>query len=271
MLIAINGVDYNVDFLTNFDENKPTLVCLHGFTGTANTFSFLQQSIFSHNVLVIDLIGHGQTSSYVHPYRYTNDSQISDLDTIFSKLKLETIDLLGYSMGGRLALAYALSYPHKINKLILESASPGLSNKEDREKRRQSDNRLVSLLLNQGIERFVNYWESIPLFLTQKQLPITIQKKVRQERLSQEAFGLAMSLRYFGTGIQPSLWDKLDKTYPFDTYLMVGEDDKKFVTLADKMNNSMKQSTVITLEGSGHCVHLEKPTEFVEVLTKLLI
>ncbi|APB30692.1 2-succinyl-6-hydroxy-2,4-cyclohexadiene-1-carboxylate synthase [Vagococcus teuberi] len=269
MLISVRGVDYYINYVTEFDCMKPTLVCLHGFTGTSQTFHFLHD-IKTHNVIAIDLIGHGKTSVFVHPYRYTSEQQVKDLEEIRDRLNLDKIDLLGYSMGGRLALAYAFEYPTRVNSLILESSSPGLDDIDSRKIRRQSDNRLACLLLDKGIGKFVDYWETILLFDTQKTLSQIVRETIRQERLSQQAIGLAMSLHYFGTGTQPSLWGKLEKEYPFHPYFLVGQKDVKFVSLAKQMNQLMTESTVIEFEDSGHCIHVEKPAAFLATVTQLL-
>ena len=270
MKLDVNGVSYHIEELTAFDLTRPTLICLHGFTGTAKTFSFLQEASLNHNIIAIDVIGHGQTSVYVHPYRYTAESQIKDLACITSQLGIETFDLLGYSMGGRLALSYALAYPEKINHLILESSSPGLEYLTERQKRQISDRRLVCRLIEEGIVSFVDFWQDIPLFATQKKMPLEKQHSVRQERLSQKEFGLAMSLLYFGTGIQPSLWQSISEDTPFQTSLLVGELDGKFVGLANEMTQKMSDSDLFLFKESGHCIHLEKPDEFVEVIENIL-
>lgn len=270
MKLDVNGVSYHIEELTTFDLTRPTLICLHGFTGTAKTFSFLQEASLNHNIIAIDVIGHGRTSVYVHPYRYTAESQIKDLAYITSQLGIETFDLLGYSMGGRLALSYALTYPKKINHLILESSSPGLEESEERQKRQISDRRLACRLIEEGIVTFVDFWQNIPLFATQKKMPLEKQQSVRQERLSQKTFGLAMSLLYFGTGVQPSLWQSINEDRPFQTSILVGELDGKFVSLAKEMTQRMSNSHMIVFEKSGHCIHLEQPGEFVEVIEDIL-
>ena len=108
------------------------------------------------------------------------------------------------------------------------------------------------------------------MFDTQKTLSQIVRETIRQERLSQQAIGLAMSLHYFGTGTQPSLWDKLEKEYPFYPYFLVGQKDVKFVSLAKQMNQIMTESTVIEFEDSGHCIHVEKPAEFLATVIQLL-
>ena len=59
-------------------------------------------------------------------------SAARDIDWILEKAGIEKANILGYSMGGRLALTFALTYPNKVGKLILESASPGLEEEDQR-------------------------------------------------------------------------------------------------------------------------------------------
>src|SRR5699024_1507643 len=89
-----------------------------------------------------------------------------DLKEIFTQLGLTSINLLGYSMGGRTALSFAMFYPEMIQSLILESSSPGLKNATDRVKRMKHDEKLASRIERKGVEAFVDFWEDIPLFHT---------------------------------------------------------------------------------------------------------
>ena len=102
---------------------------------------------------------------------------------ILELLKIEKTDILGYSMGGRLALTFAIQYPLRVRKLILESASPGLITEEERANRRMQDRKLCDLIKKNGIEQFVEYWENIPLFSSQRSLPIHKQEEIREQRL----------------------------------------------------------------------------------------
>ena len=60
------------------------------------------------------------------------EEQIEDLETLFEQLSVDSFYLVGYSMGGRIALAYTIRYPERVRALILESSSPGLADEQDR-------------------------------------------------------------------------------------------------------------------------------------------
>jgi 2-succinyl-6-hydroxy-2,4-cyclohexadiene-1-carboxylate synthase len=114
--------------------------------------------------------------------------------------------LIGYSMGGRLALSVAMIHPERVSGLVLESSSPGLDSPEERKMRREQDSRLSRRILEEGIESFVDYWEGIPLFASQLSMDPSKRKKVREERLNNNPVGLRGSLIGMGTGSQPSWW-----------------------------------------------------------------
>ena len=144
-------------------------------------------------------------------------------------------------MGGRLALSYAMEYPHRVRKLILESSSPGLKTEEERKNRQIQDHKLAQFILDKGIESFVDYWENIPLFSTQKSLPEAKQQEIRKQRLQNSPTGLANSLKGMGSGAQPSWWDRLSE-FEVETLLLTGSLDQKFCSIAEQMVREMKKA-----------------------------
>lgn len=244
------------------------IVFLHGFTGTTATWDECGKA-FTHTnqVIAIDLPGHGRTTGLAAK---TMEQLASDLAAIFTFLQLEKVHLVGYSMGGRVALTFSLLYPDWVRSLTLESASPGLASLEERATRREADEMLAERIMQDGIEQFVAYWENIPLFASQQKLPVSKQQAIRAERLQQSARGLADSLRYIGTGKQPSWWDSLSEV-KCPTLLVVGEDDAKFVKLNEKMVILIDEAKLVCVENAGHAIHIEQATQFEDVLRNFLI
>jgi 2-succinyl-6-hydroxy-2,4-cyclohexadiene-1-carboxylate synthase len=164
-------------------------------------------------------------------------------------------------MGGRLALYLAVTYPHLINKLILESASPGLAEPAARAARVHSDEALADQIERDGIGAFVEYWARIPLFASQQRLPVALRQRLRDQRLQNRPHGLANSLRGMGTGVQPSLWDRLSAlTVP--VLLLTGEDDDKFDAIAQQMATRLPNARHQTIPQAGHTIHLEQPEAY---------
>lgn len=238
------------------------LVLLHGFTGSKETWDMIKPEFSDYRLLTIDLPGHGAT---VTKRKVSMEQFAHHLKQLTADIGFSRFHLLGYSLGGRSALSYAMYYPETIQSLILESASPGLKTEIERFERMEQDKNLAKMLTSKGLEYFVSYWENIPLFETQRRLPKEVRHQVRKERLSQVAVGLAQSLLGMGTGAQPSWWNSLDKLY-FPVLLIVGELDKKFVQINKTMNEHMKNSKLTIVQGTGHAVHLEQVEYFVKIV-----
>src|SRR5207244_2169456 len=107
----------------------PPLALLHGFTGSGGAFDHLRVALGRHfGVIAPDLPGHGKS-----PLATGWDDALEDLR---AALPRERVFLAGYSMGARLALAYALRHPSTVKALVLESGLPGIDEPGDRERRR---------------------------------------------------------------------------------------------------------------------------------------
>jgi 2-succinyl-6-hydroxy-2,4-cyclohexadiene-1-carboxylate synthase len=257
----IGDVDYHVEVK---GQGEP-LVLLHGFTGSGETWRN-HVGDFSQNfrVVTIDLLGHGQTDSPADPDRYRIEHAASDLIAIFDRLELGQVHLLGYSMGARLALYTAVHHPVRIQTLTLESGSPGLEKPAERLARVEQDSRLADMLENDGLEKFVLYWESLPMWKSQSE---EIRAQLHAQRLQNDPVGLRNSLLGMGTGVQPSLWDDLH-TLSMPVLLIAGELDAKFSDIARQMQIPNAQRVIIP--GAGHTPHVEQPVQFRHVVIDFL-
>jgi 2-succinyl-6-hydroxy-2,4-cyclohexadiene-1-carboxylate synthase len=267
MEIVIEGAHYHIE---TCGEGDPLLL-LHGFTGDSSTWLPFCEKWGKHSRLIIpDLIGHGKTDAPQNADRYQIEAGAKDLLYILEKLDCKKVDVLGYSMGGRLALTFAILYPEKVNRLILESSSPGLLTETERLERRMKDGELADFIIEKGMENFVDYWENTPLFSTMRNLPQKIKDKVRQQRLSHSPQGLANSLVGMGTGAQPSWWGKLEQV-DLQVLLLTGEKDEKFCHIAEKMQKLLKNSTWMVIENSGHALHVEVKEKFGTIVSEFLL
>ena len=213
-------------------------------------------------VLAPDLLGHGSSPHTNDSARYAMAHAAADLNSLLEDSSTEAVHLLGYSMGGRLALFFALSYPERVRTLCLVSASPGISSAVERDERRDRDNALADQIERDGISDFVDYWESLPMWESQQRNLSTEQRmQLRAQRLQNRPNGLANSLRGMGTGVQPNLHEDLPALVA-PTLLIFGAEDEKFVITNRKMAQGIANSRLVVIPETGHAVHLERPASF---------
>ncbi|MDP2529788.1 MAG: 2-succinyl-6-hydroxy-2,4-cyclohexadiene-1-carboxylate synthase [Candidatus Palauibacterales bacterium] len=246
------------------DGTALPVVLLHGFTGSVEAWGEeLVEGLVAtgRRVVAVDLLGHGGSDVPAEPSRYAMERQIADLEEVLDELGVERAAWVGYSMGARLALGRAVLQPERVAALVLESGSPGLATGPERRARRAADEALAARLEDAGPEamaRFVDDWMARPLFDTQRRLPDEVRRRERRRRLDAHPRGLAGTLRGFGTGAQPSLWERLDEVEP-PALLLTGRLDAKFEAIADRMAARMSASVRASVPDAGHAVHLERP------------
>ena len=183
--------------------------------------------------------------------------------------KSAPVGLVGYSMGGRIALHFAARYPNRVDRLVLESASPGLADPGARATRKVTDERLAQRISTSSMEEFVRYWEAMPLFESQARLPATVRARQRKVRLANDPQGIADALLGLGTGRLPPLWERL-ALVTIPTLLIVGALDRKFVDVAEQMAERMPNARLAVVGGVGHAVHLENPDGWLAEVTAFL-
>ena len=248
--------------LINPDRAAPPIVLLHGFTGRGESWADHASAFRSAGLRVLtpDLPGHGANQP-ANPSDYTMEAAAAQLAALLDREKMGPVHLLGYSMGGRLALYFALHAPQWVASLILESASPGLAMAPERAARVARDNALAERIQREGIPAFVAFWESLPLWNSQARLPAAIRQRLHEQRLGNAPAGLARSLHSMGTGVQPSLWERLGEL-SLPVLLLAGAEDAKFVAIARQMAERIPQARLTVVPRAGHTVHLEQPIAF---------
>lgn len=264
--LDINGMVYAV---SQRGAGQP-LILLHGFTGSARSWEGIVAGLSNRfRCVAIDLPGHGESGSTATSDRFQFNRVMADLVEIGRALGLQGAAWLGYSMGGRLALGLAVTYPGVVGQLILESASPGLQDVNDRVARQAADAALAQTILRDGVPSFVAAWERMPLWKSQTTLPTDAAAQQRAIRLANHPAGLAGALRGMGTGAQPSFWECL-AALSVPTLLITGEQDQKFDRIARAMHSSLPRSHHVSVVGAGHAVHLEAPVTYVDQVTAFL-
>lgn len=190
------------------------------------------------------------------------------LETIRSAGSWPT-DVIGYSMGGRLALHFAAAFPDRVRTLVLESASPGLATHDEREARVLADDALARRIEERGVEDFVDHWAGLPIFESRGRLHPGVLSRLRELQLQNSPESLAAALRGMGTGVLPPLWDTL-AGLDLPVLLLVGALDTKFVGIAEDMRSRLPRAHMVVVPEAGHTVHLERPGAWLRAVSGFL-
>lgn len=251
----------NYHYKVHGESHKPPLLMLHGFTGSCDDWDHVAAVLSSiRRCIAVDLPGHGQTRVQ-REEDYKMEKCAAEIVALLSDLGIGSCDLMGYSMGGRLAFFLAIHYPKKFDRVVIESASPGLAIEGERQDRLERDSELSDKLISMPIEEFIEQWYQMPLFATMDQTSEAFER-MRARRLANSRDGLSLSLRMMGPGAQPSLWEELPRIRP-KLLLVTGLLDEKYTRMASGIVKLCPAAQMVVIDGAGHNVHFEKPEEFV--------
>lgn len=192
------------------NPGNPVVVLLHGFMQSSaswNDLACLLQERYC--IYALDFIGHGQSDASLNPERYSYEDMASSVDYFIRKvLHASQVHLVGYSMGGRIALSLVASSRDVLASVVLESCNPGCANEEERTAAAKRNQSWVHRLRCDGMEAFVEYWEDLPLFKTQKELGY--HKVLHASRASNNPACMALCLEGAGKQAMPLSGNTLD-------------------------------------------------------------
>ncbi|MFI5238669.1 MAG: 2-succinyl-6-hydroxy-2,4-cyclohexadiene-1-carboxylate synthase [Gemmatimonadales bacterium] len=248
----------------------PPVVLLHGFTGSTETWTELQATLSDRfRTIAVDITGHGRSAAPTDPERYSLVRFADDLRDILDGLAIPRAALLGYSMGGRAALRFVLRYPDRVAGLILESTSPGISDPVERDHRIAADLALAQSVERDGVTAFMDRWEQLPLWDSLAAAPESLRHRLRAQRLTNRATGLANSLRGAGAAADPPVVDDLS-TIRTLVRIIAGVLDARYVRLGQLMAAAIPHADLNLIDGAGHMAHLERPEQFAELAGSFL-
>lgn len=247
-------------------RGRPVVVALHGFLGTGENWAEIADQLRGDfHFIIPDLPGHGKST--VRPVDF--ERCLDTLEDWAQRVGIGEAHLLGYSMGGRLALGWALRHPGRWRSLVLEGASPGIAASAAQAERAALDDGRAARLSEAGLSDFLDEWQELPLFESLRRLPPLRRAKLRGLRERSNAEGLAWAVATLGPGRQPSYWDAL-RHLDLPVHLIVGALDEKFREIASRMAGLIPHAQVHTLPGCGHCAHFEQPERYAALLTQIL-
>jgi len=253
--------------ITTWGSGSLKALFLHGFTGGHDAFAHLEPLLGDVlSATCVDLPGHRGAPL---PTAQATEGFFETVDSL-ARLLTEPSVVVGYSQGARVALGLTIRHPHLVSRLVLESVSPGLRQRHARARRRSLDEGLAQLILERGVEPFVEKWENLPLFTGLRALPEADRRALRSRRSAHTAEGLAGALRCLGQGVQPDFWPALP-TMHVPTLLLTGSTDEKYTRVARSMSAELPLAWRVTFRGVGHAPHLESPEAYAAELRAFLV
>src|SRR6266851_4802934 len=110
--LTANGL--SLHYLEWGEAEGPPIVCVHGYTGSADAFNALARHLEDrYRILALDVRGHGE-SAWSPTGAYSYADQAGDLAEFATRLRLDKFVLIGTSMGGIIAMAYAAGHAERL-------------------------------------------------------------------------------------------------------------------------------------------------------------
>ncbi|MDD2923254.1 MAG: 2-succinyl-6-hydroxy-2,4-cyclohexadiene-1-carboxylate synthase [Anaerolineales bacterium] len=266
------------NLLTLGSPKNPPLVFLHGFLGSGKNWrdinvtprnaTFMSHFTEKYFCILPDLIGHGENTNFDINSPLNFDILTNWFFQLLDEIHAPKIHLVGYSLGGRAALAFACRYPERILSLTLESASPGIIDPNQRARRLEEDSARAEAILKNGISAFVEAWYQMPLFASLESHPQLLSARKESAKRNDPRW-MAKIIRELSPALQTPLWDSLPKL-SFPVLLIAGAKDEKYVQVIQKMSERMPAAQKNIVPEAGHNVHMEEPEKYISLLNEFL-
>ncbi|MDM8529743.1 2-succinyl-6-hydroxy-2,4-cyclohexadiene-1-carboxylate synthase [Anaerolineales bacterium HSG25] len=259
----------NHDCKTIGSSDMPPIIFLHGFMGQGKDWQPIAESLAErYCCLWPDLPGHGKHVDWLPDRSFDFATIAAELVAWLDSQNLPSVTLVGYSMGGRIALHIACHYPERIARLVLENANPGLNDEIARQQRVEWDQARAKELIELGLESFLERWYDMPLFDSLHRRP-ELLTRLKQSRRHNDARWLAKIISDLSPGRQISLWEQLP-CLSLPVLLVGGALDSKYVDILTRIQSKLPRAELKIIANAGHNVHLEQPTLFINHLTRFL-
>lgn len=291
-----DGVRYRFAVWESEAAEAAPVVLLHGFAQSAASWDNIAELLGrTRSVVALDLVGHGGSDRPEGADAYALGAQGEMLLAyLASPVGVAALAapgrsnggsasaaqgsrkplVVGYSMGGRVALAAASSQPETFARiaggLVLESAGLGPVDEHEREDAAERDARNAAALRRDGLSAFMEAWERLDLFATQRDLPASARERMRASRLANDAEALARTFEHAGQHAMPARVDVLAalaslRVSGAPVRYIAGARDVKYRTLAESLEDE-GLCEVRIVAGAGHNVHLEAPAAYLHAL-----
>lgn len=218
--------------------DKEDIVFIHGFLGCHRDWnSYFPHFEKDYNVIAVNLPGHGKMSFY-------------PIENLCQSLRKKS-HLVGYSLGGRIALKMITENPDFFSSAVIISAHPGLISEKERENKKIEEKKWIDLLKANDIDTFLKEWYSQPMFKG---------AYIPSYRKEQNCKNLLLAMKEFSPSIFPSYWDDLNHISIPITYVY-GELDVRYQAVYNKI-----EKTKILVKNAHHAIPLEKKGVCIQII-----
>ncbi len=226
--------------------NNLKLYALHGFLGCKSDWNSFDPASFNVDQIIA-----------VDPFQQRSvDSLKAWAASFTSKIdepKTHQNILMGYSLGGRLALHALVQQPSLWKAAVIISAHPGLTDEEEKKHRLEQDKQWARRFLAEPWGPLLQTWNQQGTLLTSQPLQ---RKQADYDRIT-----LAYALQCLSLGVQEDLRPAI-AALPFPILWLTGEKDEKYTALAKDLVYSHPHSSFQVVPGSGHRVPWDQPHLF---------
>lgn len=259
--LQVNGVDLAWSARGRTLEGTPSFVLVHGFTGSSHDFALEVDALATQRrVVMLDQRGHGHSSKAGALDGYTIEQLVTDLAAFLEAVGDGPVDLLGHSMGGRVALGLVLSRPDLVRSLILMDTSAWSFMPPDEALRTMVRTYITDFDPSRGMPTTLSFGGPEDV-LIQAAVPAAWQKEKEaifagMDAYAVKAFGMAL-MADVADGETSLRADLPSVTCP--TTVIVGEHDHPLVDQAPDLASEVADGRLSVIEGAYHSPQLTHP------------
>jgi pimeloyl-ACP methyl ester carboxylesterase len=239
----------------------PAVIWVHGFSCGIRTWDPQVRDLSStRRVIAYDVRGFGISEAPEDAAAYSQSISVADLAALIDHLRLERAVVGGLSMGGNIALNYALAHPHRVSALIIADTGAGSDNAPDWAAGAQ---RYAQAADRGGVEAFADLACANPLFARYLEQGPDRERFIRSCLMTHRAHGIAHTAREVLVK-RPSIYSLETelRALRVPTLLIVGEHDAPCVKVHEFMARTIPGARSVVLPGVGHLSNLEAPELF---------
>jgi pimeloyl-ACP methyl ester carboxylesterase len=268
--VGLRDIDLEYES-TNSEEEGDTLLLVHGFTGSRDDFREQLPRLASRGrTIALDQRGHGGSSNTGRPESYSFEELVADLAAFIDDLEIDKVDLLGHSMGGMVAMRYALRYPERLRSLILMDTAPGpvqlmpkpLLDGAVKVARSLGMGTLADIM-REGASKRDRGPGSAEASIERMGRDVYFARiKRKLEQMDVEAFDFLGAL----VGDHESVSSRIGEIRA-QTLVIVGEEDALFRPGSDELAKGIPNARLEIIPGAAHSPQLENPDAWFEIVT----